>query len=228
MLKILKRIVQDVTIAPCLTEALTILVKHVRSAMNVDAVSVYLLDNSMLDYVLVVTDGLNKKAEMKVRVSVSEGLVGLVGRREEPMNIEDFSQHTDYYYNTLLGEEQMHAFLGVPIIQHRKLYGVLTVQETAKRCFDDAEEAFLITLAAQLGGIIAHAEATGELAQLTHPVSKKSAFSDPLQMTLHGIACVPGVAIGTVVVVYPSADIDLVSRQITDDVEHEIFVFREA
>src|SRR3990167_5661989 len=228
MLKILKRIVQDVTIAPCLTEALTILVKHVRSAMNVDAVSVYLLDNSMLDYVLVVTDGLNKKAEMKVRVSVSEGLVGLVGRREEPMNIEDFSQHTDYYYNTLLGEEQMHAFLGVPIIQHRKLYGVLTVQETAKRCFDDSEEAFLITLAAQLGGIIAHAEATGELSLLTEPYVHGKSVTESNQISLNGVGSSPGVAVGTAIVIYPPADIDAVPKIIVDDIAAEEDVFYAA
>ncbi len=92
-----------------------------------------------------------------------------MGRREEPINIEEAPSHPDFHHNPLLGEEHLHSFLGVPIIQHRKLYGVLMAQRAENRCFDDAEEAFLITLAAQLGGIIAHAEATGELAQLTLP-----------------------------------------------------------
>ena len=87
--------------------------------------------------------------------------------------------HPDFHQNSLLGEKHFHAFLGVPIIQHRKLYGVLTVQRAEKRCFDDAEEAFLITLAAQLGGIIAHAEATGELAQLTQPKPVGTNKSEP-------------------------------------------------
>lgn len=229
MLKILKRIVQDVTTASHLTEALTILVQRVRKAIDAEAVSVFLIDNKHAEYVLIATDGLNKDAEFKVRVSLESGLIGLVGRREEPINIDNAPSHQEFFYNSLLGEESFHAFLGVPIIQHRKLYGVLTLQRTEKRCFDDAEEAFLITLAAQLGGIIAHAEATGELAQLTLPKPVGSDKSELLTPTaLIGVGSVPGIGIGTAVVVYPQADIDAVPRHSVDGIEEEIEVFYEA
>ena len=228
MLKILKRIVQDVTTAHRLSDALIILVQSVRKAVSADAVSVFLIDNSHAQYVLIATDGLNKQAESRVRVALDTGLIGLVGRREEPINIDDAPSHSDYHHNALLGEENMRAFLGVPIIQHRKLYGVLTVQQKEQRCFDDAEEAFLITLAAQLGGIIAHAEATGELAQLTEPPSKRTSQNDAVQTALIGIGSVPGVAIGTAVVIYPPSDIDAVPRQTTDDPDGEAALFYEA
>jgi phosphotransferase system enzyme I (PtsP) len=228
MLKVLKRIVQDVTTASDLTEAFTILVDEVSKAVVADAVSVYLIDNKHADYVLIATHGLNKDAESCIRIPLNNGLIGLVGRREEPINIDDAPLHPDFYHNPLLGEEHLKAFLGVPIIQHRKLYGVLTVQQTEKRCFDDAEEAFLITLAAQLGGIIAHADATGELARLTQPPSKQQNQNKPVQIALTGIGSVPGVALGTVVVVYPPADIDNVSRHIADDIQAEIVLFHEA
>ena len=228
MLKVLKRIVQEVTTANHLIDALSILVKHVRIAMNVDAVSVYLLDSQQKSYVLVTTDGLNKQAEFNVCIPINEGLIGLVIRREEPINLNKSSEHPDYYYNAVLGEEQMNAFLGVPIIQHRKLYGVLTVQEVTKRCFDDAEEAFLITLSAQLGGIIAHADATGDLTKLTQSAVIGASSLEQGQTTLNGIACVDGVAIGSAVVIYPPADIETVSRQLTDNIEHEIQLFKQA
>jgi phosphotransferase system enzyme I (PtsP) len=228
MLKILKRIVQDVTTASHLSEALTILVQRVRDAVNAEAVAVYLIDTKQSDYVLTTTDGLNKEAESRVRIKMDRGLIGLVGRREEPINIEDAFTHPDFHHDPLIGEEHLHAFLGVPIIQHRKLYGVLTVQQAEPRCFDDAEEAFLITLAAQLGGIIAHAEATGELALLTQPRPLGSPKPDLSQAMLTGIASVPGVGIGTAVVVYPTADIDLVPRHAIDDVEAELVIFFEA
>ncbi len=228
MLKILKRIVQDVTTANHLTDALTTLVERVRKAVLADAVSVYLIDNKNAEYVLIATDGLNKKAQSKVRVALDSGLIGLIGRREEPINVNNAPTHPDFHQNPLLGEEHLKAFLGVPIIQHRKLYGVLTVQQIEERCFDDAEEAFLITLAAQLGGIIAHAEATGELAQLTQPRAVGLATPDVVQIALTGIGSVPGVAIGTAVVIYPPADIDAVPRITVDDIEHEIAIFYEA
>ncbi len=229
MLKILKRIVQDVTTANHLTDALQTLVERVRKAVTADAVSVFLIDNRLAEYVLIATDGLNKQAESRVRIALDSGLIGLVGRREEPINIKNAGSHPDFHQNPLLSEEHLHAFLGVPIIQHRKLYGVLIVQQIEERCFDDAEEAFLITLAAQLGGIIAHAEATGELAQLTQPKPTGTNNSmDTVQMALTGIGSVPGVAIGTAVVVYPPADIDAVPRNTVDDIDNEIALFYEA
>ncbi|MDP3562092.1 MAG: phosphoenolpyruvate--protein phosphotransferase [Legionellaceae bacterium] len=228
MLKILKRIVQDVTTSHHLTDALTTLVQCVRSAIYAEAVSVYLIDNKHAEYVLIATDGLNKEAESNVRIPLNRGLIGLVGRREEPINIDNASAHAEFYYNPLLNEDHLNAFLGVPIIQHRKLYGVLTVQQTTKRCFDDAEEAFLITLAAQLGGMIAHAEATGELAQLTEPQVMDGEKTDTSQIALNGLGSVPGVAVGTAVVVYPPADIDAVPRHLVDDVEAEVVIFHEA
>ncbi len=229
MLKILKRIVQDVTTANHLTDALETLVQRVREAVSADAVSVYLIDNRLAEYVLIATEGLNKQAESHVRVSLDSGLIGLVGRREEPVNITNAPSHPDFHQNSLLGEEHLNAFLGVPIIQHRKLYGVLTVQQVDERCFDDAEEAFLITLAAQLGGIIAQAEATGELAQLTqHRTTGSTAQHDLVQIALTGIGSVPGVAIGTAIVIYPPADIDNVPRTLVEDLDHEIALFNEA
>ena len=171
---------------------------------------------------------MNNQAESRVRVALDSGLIGLVGRREEPINISNAPSHPDFHQNPLLGEEHLNAFLGVPIIQHRKLFGVLTVQQVEERCFDDEKEAFLITLAAQLGGIIAHAEATGELAQLTQPRQTGLNSPDIVQIALTGIGSVPGVAIGTAVVIYPPADIDAVPRNTVDDIENEIVVFHEA
>ncbi|QRN02494.1 phosphoenolpyruvate--protein phosphotransferase [Legionella sp. MW5194] len=230
MLKILKRIVQDVTTANHLTEALDILVQRVRKAVDTDAVSVYLIDSKHAEYVLIATDGLNKQAQFRVRVGLDSGIIGLVGRREEPINVEDAPNHPDFHHDPLLEEEQFKAFLGVPIIQHRKLYGVITVQQSERRCFDDAEEAFLITLAAQLGGIIAHAEATGELAELTQPKPIGAQKADVVQTSLSGIGSVPGIGIGSAVVVYPPADIDAVPRIPVEeeDVDEEVTTFYEA
>ncbi len=229
MLKVLKRIVQDVTAAHHLTDALGILVQRIHKAISAEAVSVYLIDNKHAEYVLIATEGLNKQAEFRVRIALDSGLIGLIGRREEPINLKDAPMHPDFYHNPLLGEEHLNAFLGVPIIQHRKLYGVLIVQQVEQRAFDDAEESFLITLAAQLGGIIAHAEATGELAELTQPKPLGAVTKVEVNQTaLTGIGSVPGIGIGTAVVVYPLADIDAVPRHPVEEVDAEINTFYDA
>lgn len=229
MLKVLKRIVQEVTAAQQLSEALGILVQQINKAINAEAVSVYLIDTKHAEYVLIATEGLNKQAEFRVRISLDSGLIGQIGRREEPINLEDAPSHPDFYQHSLLGEERFKAFLGVPIIQHRKLYGVLIVQQTEQRCFDDTEESFLITLAAQLGGIIAHAEATGELAELTQPKPLGGVEKLEISATaLAGIGSVPGIGIGTAVVVYPPADIDAVPRRPVETLDEEIAAFYQA
>lgn len=229
MLKVLKRIVQEVTAAQQLSEALGILVKQINKAINAEAVSVYLIDTKHAEYVLIATEGLNKQAEFRVRISLDSGLIGQVGRREEPINLENAPTHPDFYHHSLLGEERFNAFLGVPIIQHRKLYGVLIVQQTEQRCFDDTEESFLITLAAQLGGIIAHAEATGELAELTQPKPLGGVEKiESVAAALAGIGSVPGIGIGTAVVVYPPADIDAVPRNPVETLDEEVSSFYEA
>lgn len=228
MLKVLKRIVQDVTTAGGLTQALSTLTQRVRESISADAASVYLIDQKQSEYVLIATEGLNKKLISSFRIGLDKGIIGLVGRREEPLNIEDAHKHSSFHRDAHLGEDALHAFLGVPIIQHRRLYGVLTIQRNERRCFDDAEEAFLVTLAAQLGGLIAHAEATGELADLTSLTPKNpSKILTPLP-PLKGIGCVQGVAIGSAVVIYPVADIDLVQMHLTDDIEREVVLFYEA
>ena len=230
MLKLLKRIVQEVTTANDSTDALTTLVKCVHEAISVDAVSTFLIDHKRAEYVLIATEGLNKSAEFNVRVPLEEGLVGLVGRREEPLNIENAPAHKAYHHDPLLKEERFRAFLGVPIIQHRKLHGVLIVQQAEQREFDDSEEAFLITLAAQLGGIIAHADATGELTLLTQPKNHGPMKHETTHLALNGTGSVPGVAIGSAVVVYPPADIDAVPKERIQEssIEEEVALFYQA
>lgn len=226
MLKILRRIVQEVTTAENLTEALDTLIKWVIRSVDAEAVSIFLLDNKTAEYVLAATDGLNRKAVGKARISIDIGLIGLVGRREEPINLDNATEHEEFHQNLFVGEDKFKSFLGVPVIQHRKLYGVLTLQHSDQRFFDDPEEAFLVTLAAQLGGIIAHAEATGELAQITAP--KAAGKKEVPAFLIAGIGSVPGVGIGTAVIVYPPADIDAVPQTKIEDVDAEIQLFLDA
>ncbi len=229
MLKILKRIVQDVTTSRHLSDALSVLVHRVHEAIGAELVSVYLIDHKNNDYVLIATAGLVQSKQGKVRVPLDYGLIGLVGRREEPINVDNAQEHPDFQPDLSLVDDHFEAFLGVPIIQHRKLYGVLVAQHTVTRCFDDAEEAFLITLAAQLGGIIAHAEATGELTKLTakeDQINRVQALHVPT--VLNGTGAVSGVAIGTAMVVYPLADLDAVPLYTIEDTAAEIALFDHA
>ncbi len=224
MLKTLKKIIRDVTESANLSEALDLLVQKIRLALNAEVVSVYLLNQQQTEYVLITTNGLTISKPYNIRISSKNSLISVVGRREEPINIDNAQTHPDSYQHPLLDEKHLYAFLGVPIIQHRKLYGVITVHQQEQRYFEDAEEAFLITLAAQLGGIVAHADANGELTRLTQ-INNININKDTI---LHGIACVQGIGIGNAKIIYPPADIDAVPRLATDDYDHEIIILNQA
>ena len=89
MLDILRRIVQEVNLANNLEQALNIIVRRVKNFMNVDVCSVFLINEDDNEYVLMATDGLNPEAVGKVRMSDKVGLVSLVGKRAEAINIAD-------------------------------------------------------------------------------------------------------------------------------------------
>ena len=223
MLSTLRSIVQELNGINNLQEALDTIGSRVQAAMKTEVCSVYLYDEKSGCYVLKATEGLYKSAVGQVRIAPSEGLVGLVGSREEPVNLEDAQAHPRNRYFPETGEERFGSFLGVPIIHHRRVLGVIVVQETQnKRRFDEGEEAFLVTISAQLAGVIAHSEATGAIGgtSISGDQARDISFS--------GVAGAQGVAIGTGVVVFPPADLDSVPDKHCEDVDAEIERFRAA
>jgi phosphotransferase system enzyme I (PtsP) len=219
MLEQLRGIVQKVNAAKDLQSALNIIVHRVREALSTQVCSVYLLDTDINSHVLMASEGLKEEAIGHVSLELGEGLVGLVAKHAEPINLQDASNHPSYYYIEETGEEVFHAFLGVPIIHHRSVLGVLVVQHEERRRFDEGEEAFLITLSAQLAGVIAHAEATGAIEGLSPSGHKVSDTVFP------GISGSSGVAIGQAVVVFPPADLNQIPDRHTKNIEKEIEFF---
>src|SRR5690554_529747 len=216
MLNSLRSIVQEVNAARDLDKALAIIVSRVKQAMQTQVCSVY-LRNPEGDYVLMATDGLRPEAVGRVRLRSNMGLVGRVVVREEPVNLEDAESHPDYYYFPETGEERFSSFLGVPIIHHRQVLGVLVVQQVERRRFDEGDEAFLVTMSAQLAGVIAHAEATGTMVAFGQKA---------VPAKFIGVSGAPGIAMGEAVVIAPVADLRAVLYKQSEDVEAELAFFQ--
>lgn len=213
MLDTLRRIVKEVNAAADLGKALRTIVDMVKQAITCDVCSVYLTDPDTRRHVLAATNGLRPEAVGKVALPLGRGLVGLVAERAEPLNIGDAPSHPRYLHVTETGETQYRGFLGVPIIQNRKVLGVLVVRQEAEREFTDDEVTFLFTLAAQLAGAITYAQASGELDPLT--------VSERVGRFLEGRAASAGVAIGRGVVAYPAAELNAVPDRPVGDVDVE-------
>jgi len=219
----LRYIVQEVNDAPGLEVALNIVVKRTRQHLSADAVSVYFRDDKSHELVLMATDGLNKNAVGKIRFKHNEGLVGLVASQAELINLRDAHSHSAYQLIQQTDEVTFHGFLGVPVIQHSDVLGVLVVRQKAKRKLSDNSETFLVTLAAQLAGAISHAKKSGEITGLFEQVNKES-------LEISGLQGAPGVAIAPAHVVYLPAQLEAVPDQhiTVEEVQSHIVLFNDA
>jgi phosphotransferase system enzyme I (PtsP) len=222
MLEQLRSIVQEVNAARDLQSALNIIVGRVRNTLGTQVCSIFLFDKDINSHVLMASEGLRQESIGHVSLEVGEGLVGLVAKHAEPINLQDASLHPSFHYLKETGEEEFHAFLGVPIIHHRAVLGVLVVQHEEKRRFDESEEAFLVTLSAQLAAVIAHAEATGAIEGVSPSGHKTS------DTVFAGVSGSSGVAIGRVVVVFPHADLSQIPARPATNIEQEINYFKTA
>ena len=222
MLNTLRRIIQEVNAARNLDQALNIIVEQVREAMHADVCSVYLTDDVLHQHVLMATRGLAPSSVGNVRLGFDQGIVSVVASRAEPINIDNAPQHPRYHFFPDTAEEHYYGFLGVPIIHHRKVLGVLIVQQAKALRFDEEQENFLITIAAQLAGAMAHAETSGEMEKLLNQHETRSA------RPIIGLAGAPGIAIGTAIAIYPTADLDKIPDRPVEDMDAEIKAFNNA
>ncbi|TKI05935.1 phosphoenolpyruvate--protein phosphotransferase [Martelella alba] len=182
MLTRLREIVEKVAAAPRLADTLDILVNETCQAMNTEVCSVYLADNDRRCYYLMATRGLQKPRGRAITLAFDQGIVGLVGRLAEPINLADAHTHPSFKYIPAVKEERFRSFLGVPIIHRRQLLGVLVVQQREHRQFDESEESFMVTLATQLAGILSQSQLN-------------ALFGQYRQTRIRALAASPGVAI---------------------------------
>ena len=221
MLTTLKRIVQEVNQIPGLENALERLVFLVKDTMQVDACALYLADYKNQELVLKATEGFDKKAINTVKIGFNEGLIGLVGQREEPLNIENAQIHPRFKHFPEVKEESFFAFIGTPIIHQRKVLGVISMQQKSIRRFSEDEEAFLVTLATQIGLEIANAEMLGNN-------NSADDFSSVSQKTINGIPGSSGLALGIGVVQNVKYELSQIMVSKTEDPDEQIAAYRHA
>lgn len=202
MLTSLRRIVLEFSHDNDLESALRRMVSQIKLAMKTDCCSIYIADHKEQHFVLMASDGLAKTSLGHTTINFTEGLIGLVAQREEPLNIADAQKHPHFVHAPEVQEEALNAFLGTPIIHRRKVLGVIAIQQKKTRHFNENEEAFIVTLAAQIATSFANTKMSG---LVTFDQGKK--WSTVLQ----GVAGSSGVAMAPMLVVQPHADLGSVA-----------------
>lgn len=219
MLATLRLIAEAVAQEPSLDTALGRFVSMVKEAMQTECCSIYFADYSQDNFILMATDGLNPSAVGTFRMGFTEGLVGLVAQREEPINIAYAQSHPRFKLSPEVNEEGYNAFLSVPVVHQRKVLGVIVVQQKMARVFSHDEESFLITLSAQLASQLANIE--------LKEVLRQSDSSHQTSM-LKGVASAPGIAIGEGFVVLPKLEFSSIELQKNEDIEQQRKRFLQA
>lgn len=221
MLKLLRKIVTEVRAESDLEAVLSLIVRAIQEGMETQVCSVYLKDQTNQRLVLRASKGLYQKS-IGSSLSQHEGIVSLVAARAESVNTDDAENHPAYCFIPGTGEERYQSFLGVPIIYQRQVLGVLVIQQKDKRCFKESEESFLITVSAQLAGIIIQAEATSSVsvAKLKQKTQTDKCFI--------GVSGSAGIAIGQLVVVSDGVDLESVAEREITNPEQEIQFFESA
>jgi phosphotransferase system enzyme I (PtsP) len=129
--------------------ALTEMARVVANRLEVDVCSIYLVEDGTGDLTLGATMGLRQSSVGTIRMSPSQGLVGLVAQELQPVLVPDAPSHPRFLYFPEAGEDPYTSFFGVPILSSGTLRGVLVVQTAETRDLS-ADWAALATAAQRL------------------------------------------------------------------------------
>ena len=180
----------------------------IAGALQSEVCSIYLMSDNLLE--LYATHGLRKEAVHVTRLALGEGLVGTIAREARILNLAEAAEHPEFVYRPETGEEHFHSFAGVPIIQRENVIGVLSVQHSDPRGYEDVEIEALQTVAMVLSELIASAR----LVDLT----RRGANSDTGAVRVAGLKLVSGMARGIAVFHQPRV---IVHQTVAEDTEAE-------
>ena len=222
MIHRLQSIVQEVGRSPDIQHALDLISERLLRDLRADACTIFLAtheDPPLL--VLKASHGLNPGIIDNVQRNFGEGLIGKVAQRAEPINLIRADEHKDFILVPESGETAFPIYLGVPIVAHRKVLGVIAIQR-AENTFNEDDEAFLTTLAAQLATSIEHAESQGRFKLMGET------NAEPTMHIVKGVAGSPGMAIGQAIVLNRGVNLESVPDKKVDDLVPELSSFNDA
>ena len=138
-------------------ETLMNVVALIARRFNTDVCSAYLLEPDRANLVMAATLGLRAQCIGTLRMSLHEGLAGLVAEQVRPVAVEQVKNHPRFKYFKEAGEDAFQSFLGVPLIDRGVLQGVLVVQTRDTRIFKEDEIRILGEIAAQVAPVVSEA-----------------------------------------------------------------------
>ena len=124
---------------------LAALLSRVKEILNADTVAVLLLDSSGRQLIATAASGLEEEVRQGVRIPVGKGFAGRIAAERRPVILE----HVDHsnVLNPILLEKGIQSLVGVPLLVHGAVVGVLHVGTVHNQVFT-ADHGALLQLAA--------------------------------------------------------------------------------
>jgi signal transduction histidine kinase len=153
-----------------LPELLDFFVGVAADELEVDRVSLMLLDEETQEMWIVASRGLDEKVKKEVRKKVGDGIAGWVAREGKPVLVKDVV--SDPRFKTFLHSTHATSFisapivLSIPILLREKVLGVINVTNSRSgQSFDEEDMAFLYSFAGQAAVAIERTRQYEELEQ---------------------------------------------------------------
>ena len=195
--------------------------------MQVDASSIYIYDVSQNLLILKATHGLNPKVVEEVKMSPSEGLVGLVHETREAVQASKMQDHPRFKHFPQTNESRFSSFLGVPLVEHRKSFGVVVAHTENSRVFVDNEIELLKAIAVQISSLVSKALLLKQLDLAAQAIPPKVAQEKSASIHLSGTPVGAGISLGKAILLHPGTP-EEPPRESSNPPEEELQDFHSA
>ena len=219
----LQDLIADIAGGVSFNRASAMMVTRVTNILNCEICSLFVVDSKTKNLQLIANEGYRDIDPKRIVVPPNTGVIGLVVKRQEPINLTNINHHPDVYFVEGHDENAYPNFLGVPILYQRRILGVLVAQDEFNE-FSEDDEGFLTSLATSFAHDLSHAVATNEIAMGAVPPKQRE------EQHFKGYAGSPGIASGRAVVRHPHAKLEDVTYRVIEpsDVEQEIAEFDDS
>ena len=158
--------VTDVALAHLsLDQLLDELLLRIREALRADTAAFLLVDETKTELVARAAKGIEEEVERGVRIPIGGGFAGRIAAQRHPVILDDVDHA--HVLNPILREKGIKSMLGVPLITHGDVLGVLHVGTLTHRKFTDEDVDLLEVVAARAAIAIDRSLAHEQVVRLT-------------------------------------------------------------
>lgn len=130
-----------------LPEVLTGVARKMAGQLKVSVCNIYLLEGDEL--VLAATHGFDASFVGKIKIRLGEGITGTVARDRQYIALSQASKDPRYKNFPELQEEKYNSMLSVPIADKSDVYGVINLNSTSMKQFQE-DEIYFVSIIANL------------------------------------------------------------------------------